>query len=126
MLDSNMVIAVALAAGEGIRRRMGEHDEGDFVMSAIAYAEVFHGTLRGRPPNLPVLQAIVDQVPVLPFDASAAARYAALSFRRASYDQLIAAHALSLGLTLVSHNAKHFASIPGLTVESWLDYPQFR
>lgn len=119
MLDSNVVIAVALAAGESIRRRMAEHDEGDFVISAVAYSEVIHGSVRGKPPAIAALQGFVDEVPVVPFDVSAATTYATLPFRRASYDQLIAAHAMSLGLTLVTDNGRHFAGIPELVVENW-------
>jgi tRNA(fMet)-specific endonuclease VapC len=119
MLDSNVVIAVALAAGEAIRRRMAGQEEGDFVISSIAYAEVLHGSVRGKPPAEAALQAFIEEVPVLPFGSEAAASYAKLDFLRASYDQLIAAHALSLGLTLVTDNAKHFTNIPGLAVENW-------
>jgi tRNA(fMet)-specific endonuclease VapC len=35
-------------------------------------------------------------------------------------DSLIAAHALSLGLTLVTHNAREFSRVPGLTIEDWV------
>ena len=35
-------------------------------------------------------------------------------------DSLIAAHAVSLGLTLVTNNTKHFENVPGLKVENWL------
>jgi tRNA(fMet)-specific endonuclease VapC len=35
-------------------------------------------------------------------------------------DMLIAAHALALGATLVSNNAKHFSRVPGLKTENWL------
>lgn len=119
MLDSNVVIAVALAAGEGVRRRMAEHHAGDFVISAVAYAEVIHGSVRGKPPAISALQDFIAEVPVVPFDVSAAGTYASLPFRRAGFDQLIAAHALSLGLTLVTHNEKHFAGIAELAVENW-------
>jgi tRNA(fMet)-specific endonuclease VapC len=37
-----------------------------------------------------------------------------------AYDGMIAAHALSLGLTLVTDNVKHFKRVPGLRVENWL------
>ncbi len=123
MLDSNVVIVVALAAGEGVRRRMAEYDAGDFVMSAITYAEVIHGSVCGKPPAIAALQGFVEEVPVVPFDASAASTYATLPFRRASYDQLIAAHALSLGLTLVTDNEKHFVGIAELSVENWSAQP---
>lgn len=119
LLDSNIVIAVTLARGELIRRRMAEADEDDFGMSAIAYAEIVYGSVRGKAPPFAQLQRFSEAVPVLPFDANAARAYATLPFRRASYDQLIAAHALSLGLTLVTDNAKHFADVPGLKIENW-------
>ena len=119
MLDSNVVVAVVLAAGDPVRRRMAEYDDGDFVISAVAYAEVIHGSVRGKPPELARLQAFIEEVPVLPFDEKAARSYATIPFRRASYDRLIAAHALSLGLTVITDNIKHFADVPGLVVENW-------
>jgi tRNA(fMet)-specific endonuclease VapC len=119
MLDSNVVVAVALAAGEAIRRRMAEYAEDDFVMSSVTYAEVLHGTRRDKPPPLSELEALIEEVPVLPFDQAAARAYSAIPFKRASYDRLIAAHALSLGLTVITHNEKHFADVPGLKVENW-------
>ena len=119
LLDSNIVIAVTLARGEAIRRRMAEADEDDFGMSAISYAEVVYGSVRGKAPAFARLQTFIDAVPVLPFDENAARAYATLPFRRASYDQLIAAHALSLGLTVVTDNIKHFADVPGLKIENW-------
>jgi tRNA(fMet)-specific endonuclease VapC len=119
MLDSNVVISLALATDIGLRQRVSEHDEGDFVMSAVAYAEVVHGSVAGKPPPLARLADLLEEVPVLPFDESAAQAYATIPFKRASYDRLIAAHALSLGLTVVTSNTKHFADVPGLVVENW-------
>lgn len=119
MLDSNVVIAVALAAGDSVRRRMAEHDEGDFVISAVAYAEVVHGSVRGKPPELTQLQTFIEEVPVLPFDDRAARAYATIPFKRASYDSLIAAHALSIGAVVITNNEGDFADVPGLKVENW-------
>ena len=119
MLDSNIVVAIALAAGEAVRKRMAERDEGDFAISAIAYAEVIYGSVRGKPPELDRLEGFIEEVPILPFDAGAARAYATLPFKRASYDRLIAAHALSLDLTMVTDNERHFADVPGLKVENW-------
>ena len=56
---------------------------------------------------------------LLPFDEAAVRAYAALPFRRGSFDRLIAAHALALDLTLVTSNVRDFADIPGLLVENW-------
>ena len=57
---------------------------------------------------------------ILPFDEQAALAYATLPFRRASYDRLIAAHALALDVTLVTANERDFADIQGLRVENWI------
>jgi tRNA(fMet)-specific endonuclease VapC len=89
------------------------------VISSIAYAEVVHGSKRSKPPPLKELQNLIEEVPVLPFDEAAAREYANIPFKRASYDRLIAAHALSLGLTIVTGNERHFVDVPGLKVENW-------
>jgi tRNA(fMet)-specific endonuclease VapC len=119
LLDSNTIIALVMNANEGIVHRASECDEGDMVTSAIAYAEVAYGSLRERPPAFDQLQAFVEEVPVLDFDYKAAIAYASLPFRRASYDRLIAAHALSHGLTVVTNNTAHFDDVAGLQVENW-------
>jgi tRNA(fMet)-specific endonuclease VapC len=120
LLDSNIIIAAILGSSETLLERLAACDEGDLVTSAIVYAEVAHGSSHGKPPPLNVLDAALQDIAVLPFDAAAALAYAALPFVRASYDRLIAAHALSLDLTLVSHNVRHFSDMPGLRVENWL------
>ncbi len=43
----------------------------------------------------------------------------ALPFRRASFDRLIAAHALSYDLTVLTDNIAHFEDVPSLRVENW-------
>lgn len=119
LLDSNVIIALTMNRIESVVRRAAECDEGDMVTSAIAFAEVAFGSHRGDPPAAQQLQAFVEEVPILDFDYKAALAYAALPFRRASYDRLIAAHALSHDLIVVTDNEKHFADVPGLRVENW-------
>jgi tRNA(fMet)-specific endonuclease VapC len=119
LLDSNIVIAIGLDADEAVVERAGQCDAGDLVMSAITFAEVVHGSERGKPPSLDRLEIMAEEIAVLPFDAVAARAYAKLPFKRASYDRLIAAHALSTGLTLVTDNEKDFADVPGLKTENW-------
>jgi tRNA(fMet)-specific endonuclease VapC len=119
LFDSNIIIMTVMAMNEALRRRVGDCDEGDIVTSAIAYAEVAYGAVRGKPPRLDQLQAFVEEVPVLSFDLKAANAYTSLPFRRASFDHLIAAHALSHGLILVTDNEGDFAGIPDLNVENW-------
>jgi tRNA(fMet)-specific endonuclease VapC len=119
LLDSNAIIALVMNNNEGVVSRAAECEEGDIVTSAVALAEVAYGSARDRPPAFDQLQAFVEEVPILDFDYKAALAYASLPFRRASYDRLIAAHALSHGLTVVTQNDAHFGDIPGLNVENW-------
>lgn len=119
MFDTNAVI-VALDGDDPVfRARMAEVEEGDIVMSSVVLAEVALGTAQGRPPVAKVLDIFLEEVPVLAFDESAARVYAKIPSKRASYDRLIAAHALSLGLAVVTANTKDFADVPGLMVENW-------
>lgn len=119
LFDSNIIIMTVMAMNPALQRRLADCDEGDIVTSAIAYAEVVHGAVRGKRPGFEKLQAFVEEAAVLDFDLKAAQVYATLSFKRASYDRLIAAHALSHGLTLVTDNEADFDDIPNLNVENW-------
>lgn len=119
LLDSNVIIALVMNDDEGIVRRAAECDEGDMVTSAVAFAEVAYGSANDKPPGLEQLQAFVEEVPILSFDYKAAHAYATLPFKRASYDRLIAAHALSHELIVVTDNEADFADVPGLMVENW-------
>ena len=119
LLDSNIIIMMVMAMNEPLRQRVAGCDEGDMVTSAIAYAEVVHGAVRSKPPAFDKLQAFVEEVPIIDFDYKAARAYGTLSFKRGSFDRLIAAHALSHDLVLVTDNETDFADIPSLRVENW-------
>jgi tRNA(fMet)-specific endonuclease VapC len=119
LLDSNIIIAAISASSSRLRERMAMCDEDDMVTSAIAYAEVAHGAMNGKPPPLDIIDAFLESIPVLPFDQASARIYAALPFVRASYDRLIAAHALACKLTIVTGNVRDFKGIPDLCVEDW-------
>ena len=119
LLDTNIIVALTINTNENVIRRAGDCDVGDMVTSSIALAEVAFGTERGQPPTMDELRAFVEEVPVLDFDYKAALAYALLPFKRASFDRLIAAHALSHGLIIVTRNEKDFADVPGLVVENW-------
>lgn len=119
LLDANAVIEILISSRSHIVARVAQCDEGDLAVSAIAFGEVAIGSVNGKPPPATVLDAMLGEIPILPFDEAAARAYAAMPFRRGSFDRLIAAHALSLGLTLVTNNARDFADIPGLKVENW-------
>lgn len=119
LLDSNIIIALTMNANAGVVRRAGECFDGDIVTSAIAVAEVAHGSVRGKPPQFAQLRAFLEEVSVLGFDFAAARAYASLPFKRRSYDRLIAAQALSQNLIMVTDNEKDFDDVPGLKVENW-------
>lgn len=119
LLDANIIILALTGTGEALLHRMAQCDEGDMVTSAVAFAEVALGSAKGKPPPPERLFAFVSEVPVLQFDYKAALAYSTLPFKRASFDQLIAAHALSHDLTVVTDNVAHFTAIPGLRVENW-------
>ncbi len=119
LLDSSTIIKLTMARSEPLRTRASQCHEGDLVTSVIAVAEVLYGSANEKPPPLEQLESFFSEVAVLDFNLAAAQQYAKLPFRRASYDRLIAAHALSLGLTVVTDNGKHFADVPGLVVEDW-------
>jgi tRNA(fMet)-specific endonuclease VapC len=119
LLDTNIIVALTINEEVDVIRRAAECDAGDMVTSSIALAEVAFGTEQGQPPTMEVLRAFLEEVPVLDFDYKAALAYAQLPFKRASFDRLIAAHALSHELVVVTKNVKDFADVPGLKVENW-------
>lgn len=119
LLDANICIYV-LADPDGAATRAVEAcDEDMVVTSSIAYAEVMRGIPASDIAAIAQASAFFKVITPLPFDLLAAEHYARLPFRRARFDRLIAAHALALGLTLVTNNAKDFADIPGLKIENW-------
>ncbi|MEQ1726014.1 MAG: type II toxin-antitoxin system VapC family toxin [Sphingopyxis sp.] len=119
LLDTNIIVALTESADAKVVSRAAECDAGDMVTSSIALAEVAFGTERGDPPTVELLRAFVEEVPVLDFDYKAALAYAQLPFKRASFDRLIAAHAVSHDLIVVTGNEKDFADVPGLRLENW-------
>jgi tRNA(fMet)-specific endonuclease VapC len=118
MLDANAFILL-LTGHPSTVARAEQCEEGDLAISAIAFAEVAHGSESGKPPPPDVLQRARERIAVLPFDDNAADAYAKLGFKRGSFDRLIAAHAISTRLMLVTANLADFADVPGLPTENW-------
>jgi tRNA(fMet)-specific endonuclease VapC len=102
-----------------LNRRLEQCAPGEVAISAISFAEVALGTWNGRPPKQDVLDAFIEVIPILPFDEAAARAYVKLPFKRARFDRLLAAHALSIGAIIVTNNEADFADVSGLTVENW-------
>jgi tRNA(fMet)-specific endonuclease VapC len=96
--------------------------------SIIVAAELRYGSAKKGSPRLQArVEDILATIPVLPLEVPADADYGRQRAQlEASVqpiggnDLLIAAHALALGLTLVTHNTREFSRIVGLQVEDWL------
>jgi tRNA(fMet)-specific endonuclease VapC len=128
MLDTNMCIYLMKNQPEAVARRFAQCYVGDVVMSAITLAELEFGLAVCADPERERkhLDAIIELIEVKPFDEGAARSYApvreATRDRKSDHlDTLIAAHAISLGATLVTNNERDFAAYPSLTVENWLN-----
>lgn len=128
MLDTNICVYLMKAHPPEVMARLLQLDYGDAVMSIITYAELRVGLeVLGptRAQNERALHLLARDIPVLPFDEAAAVHYGVLRAavrdrRRDALDRLIAAHAASLGLTLVTNNEADFRGYPGLAVENWV------
>lgn len=119
LLDSNICIYVLADATSAIAAKLTSCAQGSAVTSAIAYAEVIRGSAQANESERAKLRDFFNLVPVLPFDAAAAVALANLPLRRGGFDRLIAAHALSLDLTLVTNNERDFRDVVGLRIENW-------
>lgn len=119
LLDSNILIylleGTSLPALAAIQRCR----PGEVATSAVAYAEVMRKVPADDLAKEVAVDALFSVVAVLPFDAAAARAYRHLTFKRGTFDRLIAAHALELGLIFVTNNERDFADVPGLRVENW-------
>ena len=96
--------------------------------SIIVAAELRYGCAKKGSPRLQArVEDILATIPVLPLEVPADADYGrqraqleASGQPIGGNDLLIAAHALALGLTLVTHNTREFSRIVGQQVEDWL------
>ena len=119
LIDANCAVYAMDEGHEVVTARIADCAPGEIAMSVISYAEVAYGTYVGKPPPPAILEAFVTAIPLVPFDEVAARAYARLPFKRARFDRLLAAHALSLGVTIITNNEADFADVPGLVVENW-------
>jgi len=120
LIDSDLAIyAMGGPANSALNLRLADCAPGEVSISAISFAEVALGTWNGKPPKRQILDAFVSVIPLLPFDEAAAREYARFPFRRARFDRLLAAHALSIGAAIITNNEADFADVPGLKVENW-------
>lgn len=130
MLDTNMCIYLMKNQPAQVAQRFAQCYVGDILMSAITLAELEFGISVCPNPKRERknLDALIELIEVSPFELNAARAYGPV--RKATrqkksdhLDKLIAAHAIALGVTLVTNNERDFADYPSLTVENWLHRP---
>jgi tRNA(fMet)-specific endonuclease VapC len=128
MLDTNICIYLMKNQPEQVAKRFAECFVGDVVMSAITFAELEYGVAvsANRARERRNLVALAEDILVMPFDSAAASAYgpireATRERKKDQLDKLIAAHAVALGVVLVTNNERDFAAYPGLRVENWLN-----
>jgi tRNA(fMet)-specific endonuclease VapC len=129
LLDTNICIYLMRQQPPAVARRFGTLRRGDVGMSVITLAELRYGIevhQANRKRNEHALSALLTEIPAVPFDAPAAKIYGVIRAavrdrKRDALDRLIAAHAISAGLTLVTNNVADFDAYPGLRVENWVE-----
>ena len=128
MLDTNIVAFAKNNRPEVVLERMRRFDPGDLCVSAITLAELEYGVFNSSNPerNQLALTLFLANIDVIPFDDAAAVEYGRIraDLRRkgtpiGANDLLIAAHAKSLGMTLVTNNTREFSRVEGLAIEDW-------
>ena len=128
MLDTNIVIYTIKNRPEKVRKVFKQH-AGQMAISAITLGELIYGAEKSAQPerNLADVEAFAARLEVLAFDETAAAHFGQLRAELAQagkpigpYDQMIAGHARSLGLILVTNNMKEFKRVPGLRIVNWV------
>ena len=131
MLDTNILVYVINARPhhQAVLDRFDLENPGDLVVSSITFAELCFGIekSRRREASRRVLQGVLGALNVIPFDAKAAETYGTVRAGLEAtgkpigpLDTLIAAHALSLNLTLVTANIREFSRVRRLRVENWV------
>ena len=130
MLDTNMCIYLMKNQPEQVARRFATCSIGDVQMSAITFAELEFGIAvsKNQAQERHHLASLIEDIPVAAFDAAAARAYGLLGHatrerKRDQLDKMIAAHAVSLDVVLVTNNERDFSSYPGLKIENWLGGP---
>ena len=119
LIDADTAIYALSGRYEAMRARFAELQPGEIGISVISYAEIALGSHNGKPPPPELLESFLNVVKLLPFEEAAAKEYAKMPFKRARFDRLLAAHALSIGAIVITNNEADFADVPGLKVENW-------
>ena len=128
MLDTNICIYLMKHHPPEVAARFAQCYVGEVVISAITLAELEYGVAcsgENAAHNKAALAQLLEDIEVMPFGASAATQYGPIRLatrdkKRDALDKLIAAHAVSLNVALVTNNEADFVDYPNLRVENWV------
>lgn len=127
LLDTDISIYTIKNRPDRVRAAFNAH-AGQMCVSTVTRMELIYGAEKSAHParNLADVEGFLARLDVLDFDAAAAthagqirAELARLGQPIGPYDQMIAGHARSRGLIVVSNNILEFSRVPGLRVENW-------
>lgn len=128
MLDTNICIYAIKHKPDTVIRNFLSHDPEELCISAITYAELMHGVEKSMAAerNRIAVSLFLSPITILQFDERAAEEYGRIKAELekkgiliGSMDMLIAGHAKSRGLIIVTNNTGQFSCFAGLTVEDW-------
>ena len=129
MLDTNICIYVIKHKPETVFQKLQNTNPEDVCISSVTYAELVHGVEKSAAveKNRLALSMLLANMEILDFDVDAADCYgkirAALEKKGTpigTLDMMIAAHAQSLGYTVVTNNVKEFSRVSALQIENWV------
>ncbi|MDD5372026.1 MAG: type II toxin-antitoxin system VapC family toxin [Sulfurimonas sp.] len=129
MLDTNICIYIIKNKPQNVREKLKEFDVGDLVLSSITVSELYYGVYKSEymEKNLLALEHFLKPFDILEYDIKASAAYgkirADLEKRGqiiGGLDMMIAAHALSCNMTLVTNNTKEFKRVKELRIDNWV------
>lgn len=132
MLDTNICIYIIKQQPESVLKRFLDYQVGDIGISTITLSELCYGAAKSkhREKNSNALDEFMIPLEILPFDEAAAQAYGDIrtSLEKAgtplgAMDMLIAAHAVSQGLELVTNNTREFSRVSSLALVDWVQKP---
>jgi tRNA(fMet)-specific endonuclease VapC len=129
LLDTNICIYLIKRKPLKVLQKFNAYQVGDIGVSSITVAELEFGIQKSQFPskNQTALTQFLLPLQIADFDHAAAVIYGNIRATLAkqgtpigSLDTLIAAHALSLKVTLITNNLKEFSRVPNLKLDNWV------
>jgi tRNA(fMet)-specific endonuclease VapC len=129
MLDTNICIYIIKQKPVTVLKRFLEYQIGDIGISSITLSELRYGVAKSthQEKNSKALDEFIIPLEVVSFDEDAAHVYGTIRATLektgtpiGAMDMLIAAHAISLGISLVTNNTREFVRIPVLNIIDWI------